>query len=105
MIVPLAPKDAAWFGLRVSFTGVGLGLVFCLTCEPCLAIIRVNNQNYWDKYQPCYQQGARHYQAIIYGDEPAGLMTALELNRQLAHGTYSKNHALQWLLMLTLAED
>jgi hypothetical protein len=32
-------------------------------------------------------------------------MTALELNRQLAHGTYSKNHALQWLLMLTLAED
>jgi hypothetical protein len=88
--VPLAPKDAAWFGLRVSFTEVGLGLVFCLTCELCLAIIRVNNQNYWDKYQPCYQQGARHYQAIIYGDEPAELMTALELNHQLGHSTYSK---------------
>jgi hypothetical protein len=90
MILPLAPKDAAWFGLQVSSVGVGLGLVFCITCEPSLAIIGVNNQNYRAKYQSCHQQGSQHYQAIIYGDEPAGLMTALELNRQLGHGTYSK---------------
>ena len=34
-------------------------------------------------FQPCRRQGQRHYDVIVYGDEPAGVMTALELSRQL----------------------
>lgn len=32
---------------------------------------------------PCRRQGQRHFDVILYGDEPAGVMTALELSRQL----------------------
>ncbi|NDC16146.1 MAG: FAD-dependent oxidoreductase, partial [Synechococcaceae bacterium WB9_2_170] len=32
---------------------------------------------------PCRRRGARHFDVIVYGDEPAGLMTALELHRTL----------------------
>lgn len=32
---------------------------------------------------PCHQQGQHHVQAIVYGDEPAAILTALELTRQL----------------------
>ena len=31
----------------------------------------------------CRRQGERHFDVIVYGDEPAGVMTALELSRQL----------------------
>jgi len=31
----------------------------------------------------CRHQGERHFDVIVYGDEPAGVMTALELQRQL----------------------
>ena len=31
----------------------------------------------------CWHQGERHFDVIVYGDEPAGVMTALELQRQL----------------------
>lgn len=31
----------------------------------------------------CRIRGARHYDALIYGDEPAGIMTGLELKRRL----------------------
>jgi len=33
--------------------------------------------------QGCRQRGRRHVDAIVFGDEPAGLLTALELSRQL----------------------
>ena len=32
---------------------------------------------------PCQRRGGRHFDVIVYGDEPAGLMTALELKRTL----------------------
>jgi len=32
---------------------------------------------------PCRDRGQRHFTALVYGDEPAGIMTALELVRQL----------------------
>lgn len=32
---------------------------------------------------PCHQLGQRHVDAIVYGDEPAAILTALELARQL----------------------
>jgi hypothetical protein len=31
----------------------------------------------------CRRQGERHFDVIVFGDEPAGVMTALELSRQL----------------------
>ena len=31
----------------------------------------------------CHRRGERHFDAIVYGDEPAGVMTALELRRRL----------------------
>lgn len=34
-------------------------------------------------FPACRRQGERHFDAIVYGDEPAGVMTALELQRQL----------------------
>jgi hypothetical protein len=32
---------------------------------------------------PCQQRGTRHFDVIVVGDEPAGVMTALELRRRL----------------------
>lgn len=34
-------------------------------------------------FPACRRQGERHFEVIVYGDEPAGVMTALELVRQL----------------------
>ena len=34
-------------------------------------------------WQACKQRGQRHFDALVFGDEPAGIMTALELKRQL----------------------
>ncbi|MFM7267320.1 MAG: FAD-dependent oxidoreductase [Cyanobium sp.] len=34
-------------------------------------------------YPPCRRQGERHVEVIVYGDEPAGVMTALELRQRL----------------------
>ena len=65
-----------------------LSLVF--TAQSSLAITRATDPNLKQSYRPCRQQGAKHFQVIVYGDEPAGLMTALELSRQLSHGARSK---------------
>jgi hypothetical protein len=34
-------------------------------------------------WRACRDRGDRHFTAIVFGDEPAGIMTALELVRQL----------------------
>jgi hypothetical protein len=34
-------------------------------------------------WQACHQRGQRHFDALVFGDEPAAIMTALELKRQL----------------------
>ena len=34
-------------------------------------------------WHACQQRGQRHFDALVFGDEPAGIMTALELKRQL----------------------
>jgi hypothetical protein len=34
-------------------------------------------------WRACRERGDRHFSALVYGDEPAGIMTALELVRQL----------------------
>ncbi|KEF41661.1 MAG: hypothetical protein ER33_10330 [Cyanobium sp. CACIAM 14] len=35
------------------------------------------------RLRPCAQRGQRHFDVIVVGDEPAGVMTALELRRRL----------------------
>jgi hypothetical protein len=32
---------------------------------------------------PCKQRGSKHFDVIVYGDEPAGVMTALELEQRM----------------------
>lgn len=36
--------------------------------------------------RPCRIQGQRHFRVLVFGDEPAGVMTALELRRRLGDG-------------------
>ncbi|MEB3331469.1 MAG: FAD-dependent oxidoreductase [Synechococcaceae cyanobacterium] len=37
--------------------------------------------------RPCRSQGQRHFRVLVFGDEPAGVMTALELRRRLRDGS------------------
>lgn len=41
---------------------------------------RISRPSPW---HACQQRGQRHFDALVFGDEPAGIMTALELKRQL----------------------
>ena len=86
----------------------GLSIVIAITLgftpQSSLATTRTTDPNLRQTYRPCRQQGKKHFQVIVYGDEPAGLMTALELNRQLSHGAKSKKPALQLLSTLTFAK-
>jgi len=77
--------------IRIS-EGISMAIAFSLgfTVQSSLAITRATDPYLRQSYRSCRQQGRKHFQVIVYGDEPAGLMTALELNRQLGHGTKSR---------------
>jgi hypothetical protein len=69
---------------------MAIAITLGFTPQSSLAITRATDPNLRQTYRPCRQQGKKHFQVIIYGDEPAGLMTALELSRQLGDGAKSK---------------
>jgi hypothetical protein len=79
------------FSMRLlKVLSIAITITLGFTPESSLAITRATDPNLRQSYRFCRQQGDKHFQVIVYGDEPAGLMTALELSRQLSHGARSK---------------
>jgi len=62
---------------------LGLSLVLGLPPMPAAAFGPGAGPQLSPTYPSCRRQGQRHFDVIVYGDEPAGVMTALELSRQL----------------------
>lgn len=69
------PRRQAALALAVA---IGAGFP-----APLSAALLAGGRSGVPPFQPCRRQGERHFEVIVYGDEPAGVMTALELRRQL----------------------
>lgn len=71
-------------GLQLQRTVLGLGVTLALLLEQApLQAFGPGNRSRSGDVPTCQHLGERHFDAIVYGDEPAGVMTALELQRQM----------------------
>ena len=76
----LAQQARAGLSLALQ---LGLSLALALEQAPVGAFGPRPGPQLKPAFHPCRRQGQRHFDLIVYGDEPAGVMTALELSRQL----------------------
>jgi hypothetical protein len=74
-MVPTACRPPA-SPIRAAAWGLALALAL-----PAAAGATASQQA--SRLPPCQRQGTRHFDVIVMGDEPAGVMTALELHRRL----------------------
>lgn len=76
-----ADPPARSLAVALAVSLAGLPLAACQprpAAGPALGSAAVSSP-----WRACRRQGQRHYDVIVFGDEPAGVMTALELARQL----------------------
>ena len=83
-----AGRRASWRGLNQRkaterLAALALALAVPLAQVPAAAYGAGSSLPLSAKDPSCRRQGQRHFDVIVYGDEPAGVMTALELSRQL----------------------